>query len=173
MPDVTRQIMNNLRRIVHALRSSHRAAGDLNLTGAQLFVMNVLADADGPLSVKDIAERTRTDQSTVSVVVARLVDRGLVSKKQSTIDTRRAELLLTSRGRNLQKKAPATIGQQRLTAALERFRPRDARAFLRYLDEIVEAMQISGEPAEMLFDDEQRVGRRRAAPTRRKSSRST
>jgi len=146
--------MDQFRRIVHALRSSHRAAGHLNLTGAQLFVLNVLGGAGRPLSVTDIAERTQTDQSTVSVVVSRLVERGLVSRKQSTEDTRRVELSLTARGRALQKKAPATVGQQRLTASLEQLSPRDARTLLKLLDRLVEDMQIADEPVEMLFDSD-------------------
>ena len=160
-----RAIMDQFRRIVHALRSSHRAAGNLNLTGAQLFVLNVIGGAPRPLSVKAVAEQTRTDQSTVSVVVGRLVDRGLVSRRQSTSDTRRAELSLTSKGRALLKKAPATIGQQRLNTALESLSDRDARALLRFLTAIVDEMQIADAPAEMLFNDQEngRPRRRRAA----------
>lgn len=78
------EIMDSFRRIVRALRSSHRAAGDLDLTGAQLFVLATLGTAVGPMGVKELAERTRTDQSTVSVVVGRLVDRGLVKRVRST-----------------------------------------------------------------------------------------
>ena len=35
--------MDSFRRIVQALRSSHRAASDVDLTGAQLFVLSTLA----------------------------------------------------------------------------------------------------------------------------------
>lgn len=153
MSSSARQIMDQFRRIVHALRSSHRAAGNLNLTGAQLFVLSVLADSDRPMSVTEIAERTQTDQSTVSVVVSRLVDRGMVSRKQNADDGRRVELTLTARGRALQKKAPTTIGQKRLLESLGRLSPRDARTLLRFLDRIVADMQIADEPAQMFFSD--------------------
>jgi DNA-binding MarR family transcriptional regulator len=66
--DTVKDLMDSIRRIVHALRSSHRAAGDVQLTGAQLFVLATLGAANGPLGVKELAEETRTDQSTVSVV---------------------------------------------------------------------------------------------------------
>ena len=152
MSSKPQEIMDQFRRIVHALRSSHRAAGHLNLTGAQLFVLNVIAAGGRPLSVTEIAERTQTDQSTVSVVVSRLVERGLVSRKQSREDTRRVELSLTASGRALQKKAPATVGQQRLTASLEHLTARDATKLLKLLDRIVDDMQIANEPVEMLFE---------------------
>jgi DNA-binding MarR family transcriptional regulator len=145
--------MNHFRRIVRALRSSHRAAGHLNLTGAQLFVVNVIGDAGGPLSVNDVAQRTGTDQSTVSVVTNRLVERGLLKRERSTEDSRRVHLSLTASGRALQKKAPVTIAQQRMTAALQELSPRDAAELLQLLEKIVTSMDIGAEHAGMLFDD--------------------
>ena len=146
--------MNHFRRIVRALRSSHRAAGHLNLTGAQLFVINVIGEAGGgPLSVNDVAKRTETDQSTVSVVTNRLVERGLLKRERSSDDSRRVELSLTADGRALQKKAPATVAQQRLTAALQDLSTSDAAELMRLLEQIVNSMQIGQEPAQMMFDD--------------------
>ena len=160
--------MDQFRRIVHALRSSHRAAGNLELTGAQLFVLNVVGDADRPLSISEVAEKTETDQSTVSVVASRMVERGLLSRKQNATDTRRVELSLTARGRALKKRAPATIGQQRLAASLESLPPRQARNLLRLLDRIVTDMQIAEEPAEMLFNDERPPVRRTRTTAKRR-----
>ena len=60
---LVRHLMDDLRRIVRALRSSHRAAGYLTLTGAQLFVIKVLGEAGRPLSVNELAEATETTQS--------------------------------------------------------------------------------------------------------------
>jgi len=128
--------MDAFRRIVHALRSSHRAAADLDLTGAQLFVLATLGAADEPMGIKDLAERTRTDQSTVSVVVGRLVDRGLVERARSTVDTRRVELSLTARGKMLQQKTPTTVAQQKLADALWRLSAADAATLARILKRI-------------------------------------
>jgi DNA-binding MarR family transcriptional regulator len=145
--------MDAIRRIVHALRSSHRAAADLDLTGAQLFVLATLGAAGEPIGVNDLAERTRTDQSTVSVVVGRLVDRGLVERTRSTVDTRRVELSLTTRGRMLQQKTPRTVAQQKLADALWNLSGSDAAALSRILKSIVEMMGEADAPAPMLFDD--------------------
>ncbi len=157
--------MDHFRRIVRALRSSHRAAAHFNLTGAQLFVINVIGEAKRPMSVNEVAERTETDQSTVSVVTNRLVERGLLQRERSEDDNRRVELSLTSAGRTLQKKAPTTVAQQRLKAALQDLSPSDAERLLKSLDEIVTAMLIGGEPAGMMFDEPTAD-----APKRRKKS---
>jgi DNA-binding MarR family transcriptional regulator len=151
--EVSKELMDSFRRIVQALRSSHRAAGDLNLTGAQLFVLATLTEANGPLSIGELAERTRTDQSTVSVVAGRLVQRGLVRRKRSQSDSRRAELTLTPRGRALQKQAPGTVAQMALAEALEQLSARDAATLTRLLEQIVNVMGVAEAPVEMLFDD--------------------
>lgn len=145
-------LMDAFRRIVQALRSSHRAAAYLNLTGAQLFVINALHDAHRPLSVRELAARTRTDPSTVSVVVTRLVKRGLVQRDRAADDSRRAELSLTRRGVSLQRKAPTTVAQERLLEALDSLSPRDAAVLQRLLMHIVNTMGVAEGPVEMLFD---------------------
>jgi len=145
-------LMDSFRRIVHALRSSHRAAAYLNLTGAQLFVLTALHEAGHPLSVSELAVRTRTDPSTVSVVVSRLVKRGLVQRVRAAEDSRRAELTLTRAGRTLQRKAPTTIAQEKLLEALASLSPRDAAALQRLLRRIVSAMGEAEAPAPMMFD---------------------
>ncbi len=148
-----KDIMDSIRRIVQALRSSHRAAGAMQLTGAQLFVIASLGEAGGPLSVSDLARRTRTDQSTVSVVVSRLVEKGLVRRTTSPLDSRRVDLSLTAKGKTLQKKAPSTVTQQKLAEALEALPPREAATLSRLLTRIVDAMGLSDTPAQMFYDE--------------------
>jgi DNA-binding MarR family transcriptional regulator len=114
-----RAVMDDLRRIVQHLRvSSRRAEQRLGISGAQLFVLSKLAAAwPKSLSVNELAEQTLTHQSSVSVVVARLVERGLVKRVRSSVDRRRLELTLTAAARKLLKKAPQAA-QERLIAAL-------------------------------------------------------
>jgi DNA-binding MarR family transcriptional regulator len=58
-------VVDDIRRIVAALRASSRGAERaVGVTGAQLFVLQVLA-REQALSVNELAERTRTHQSTV------------------------------------------------------------------------------------------------------------
>jgi DNA-binding MarR family transcriptional regulator len=108
--------MNSLRRIVRSLRSagaeSETAVG---VTPAQLFVMRVIAKEE-TLTVGELAARTATAQSSVSEVIARLLARGLVVRRQSAVDRRRAEISLSERGQALLARAPQTV-QETLLAA--------------------------------------------------------
>ncbi|HWB54702.1 MAG TPA: helix-turn-helix domain-containing protein, partial [Tepidisphaeraceae bacterium] len=77
--DRVQQILDEIRRLVRFLRVSARAAEKyLGISGAQLFILQTLDQSDGPLSVNELAERTRTHQSSVSVVVQKLVNQKLV-----------------------------------------------------------------------------------------------
>ena len=117
---LTKKLMDDFRRIVQVLRSSHRSATKANLTGAQLFVLNTLGQADAPMSISDVAEQTRTDPSTVSVVVDRLVRKGLVRRTRAGDDARRNELTLTAKGMRLERSVPPTVAQQGLARALDK-----------------------------------------------------
>src|SRR5436190_20552831 len=75
--------MNAVRSIVRALRINTRAIeSQMGISLAQLFVLQQLADRPAN-SLNELAERTATHQSSVSVVVRRLVDSGYVSRTTS------------------------------------------------------------------------------------------
>src|SRR6195952_2402515 len=118
-PDrASQDVMDALRRIVRALRESSRASErSIGLSAAQVFVLHRLAGAPA-LSLNELAQRTLTHQSSVSVVVSKLVRRGVVARVPSTIDARRVEIALTRRGRSLIEKVPGAAPQDRLIAGL-------------------------------------------------------
>src|SRR6188508_2107958 len=71
-PHETRAILDAVRRIVRDLHESSRASEkQVGLSGAQLFVLQTLAQSPGA-SLNDLAARTHTHQSSVSTVVAKL-----------------------------------------------------------------------------------------------------
>src|ERR1019366_5949434 len=70
--DSIRSVMDALRRVVRDLRLSARdAERSAGISGAQLFVLQSLAEEPAS-SLNVLADRTLTDQSSVSVVVNRL-----------------------------------------------------------------------------------------------------
>src|SRR6187402_3909062 len=92
LPAEVREVLNSLRQIVRSLRVSSRAAEQrVGISGAQLFVLQCLA-RQSPCSVNELAERTATDQSSVSVVVSRLVALGHVRRVTSKTDRRSVDL---------------------------------------------------------------------------------
>src|SRR3989440_12814736 len=84
-----RSVFDSIRRIVRVLRLSARhTEKTFGLSAAQLFVLHKLAEHDAPQTPGDLAGKALTDQSSVSVVVQRLVDRGYVQRVRSTQDGR-------------------------------------------------------------------------------------
>ena len=165
--------LDALRRIVRALGISARTAEQsAGVTGAQLLVLEKLRDARA-YSLNDLADRTFTHQSTVSVVVDRLVQRGLVARTRSADDARRVILALTPSGRTVLRRAPPPA-QARLIEAIRVLPPSECRALGRGLMHIVEAMGLAEQPARLLFEEtgpiraDGRVSSRR--PTRRKAA---
>src|ERR1041385_2638370 len=78
------------------------------LTSAQLFVLSKLGDAPAP-SVNALARRVHAHQSSVSVVIDRLVARRLARRTPDPADRRRRMIELTPRGRTLLRRAPRTV----------------------------------------------------------------
>jgi DNA-binding MarR family transcriptional regulator len=147
-----RDVMDALRRIVRDLRLSARdAERSAGVSGAQLFVLQTLAD-ECASSLNDLADRTLTDQSSVSVVVRRLVDRKLIARKPSTRDARRIELSLTPAGRRMLARCPEPT-QARLVQGLRRMRESELDALTAGLAALVREMGIENDEPRMFFED--------------------
>jgi DNA-binding MarR family transcriptional regulator len=117
--------MDGIRSIVRALRVNTRSIeARLGISLAQLWVLQLL-EARSSQSVNDLAEATATHQSSVSVVVRRLVERGFVTRTMAIEDRRRVRVDITDAGSDLLRKAPPTV-QVALLGALRRMAP-DAR----------------------------------------------
>ena len=148
-------ILDGIRRIVQGLRvTSREAERRSGLTSAQLFVLRRLAEAEG-MSINELAERTFTHQSSVSVVASRLVARRLVGRHLDPRDGRRRLLVLTSAGRRALASTPY-IAQERLVDAVLTLSPSARRLTGASLARMADAMAV-GRP-EMFFED----GRARA-----------
>jgi DNA-binding MarR family transcriptional regulator len=155
----TRDILDAVRRIVRTLHESSRAAEKtLGLSGAQLFVLQTLADAPG-LSLNALAEQTHTHQSSVSTVVSRLVERGLVLRAAAVDDARRLELRVSAEGRRLVARAP-DAAQARLIDAIEQLPAPRRRVLARALHSLTTTMDLTGRAPVMFFDTSDRKGRR-------------
>jgi MarR family transcriptional regulator, lower aerobic nicotinate degradation pathway regulator len=163
--------LDSIRRIVRMLRVGSRAAEKhVGLSGAQLFVLHALSRQAGQ-SLNELAERTRTHQSSVSVVVQRLVDRGLVTRERSDGDSRRLELSLTSYGHELLRDAP-DAAQNRLINALDRLPAANQSKLASLLSQLVTEMGDGGESPHMFFEEDPAPDRNPAAKkTRKKNAR--
>jgi len=76
----------------------------LGLTYPQYLVMLVLWETDG-LSVGQIGQRLSLDSGTLTPLLKRLSQQGLVERRRASDDERRVDLLLTPAGRSLRDQA--------------------------------------------------------------------
>jgi DNA-binding MarR family transcriptional regulator len=152
----SQRILDSIRRLVRMLRVSDRQAqAELGVSGAQLFVLTELGKTPA-LSLNELAARTLTDQSSVSVVVTRLVDAGLVTRDRDARDARRLVLHLTRNGRALLQKAPP-VAQERLLDVFDRLPDGERKRFADTFEEIVDSVGGEDGPAPMLFEDDPSV----------------
>lgn len=143
--------MDALRRLVRALRlSSSAVERRTGISGAQLFVLAELG-ADPGQALGELVERTLTRQSTVSGVVAALVERGLVRRERSPRDRRLVLLSPTPAGRALLRTAPRTA-QGALVEGLARLPLRQRKALADGLDAWLAAAGFAETAPAMFFE---------------------
>jgi DNA-binding MarR family transcriptional regulator len=156
--------LDAFRRIVRALRMDRDSAPrPRGVSSAQLFALQQLAEHPGS-SVNDLAALTFTHQSSVSVVVERLVRQRLVARTAAAGDRRRRSLEVTPQGRRLLRRAPAAV-QERLIAAIASLSATERRALGRSLVRIAEAVAPGEPPPPMFFEEGPSRSRARRART--------
>lgn len=137
--DDVNAILDSLRAIVRELRlASREAEQHVGIHGAQLYALRQLADSPSA-SLSELADRTHTDISSASVVVSRLVEQGLVTRRAANDDKRRLSLSLTARGRAVVRRAPKT-GASRLLRAASNLSDREVHALATRLGKLAEGL---------------------------------
>jgi DNA-binding MarR family transcriptional regulator len=156
-------VLNSFRCLVKSLRLADRAGfKEFGLGASQVYVLHEL-QRDSPLSINDLAQRTATDQSTVSVVVAKLIEKGYVARERSELDARRLDLTLTPKGLRTARSLPPPI-QQSIIEGVQRLSPQRAKALASSLREICEILGVADEHPPMLLADDD--GQRPRSPKR-------
>jgi DNA-binding MarR family transcriptional regulator len=136
-----------LGRLVEAVRRSERVLEqELGLSGARLYILRLLRSRPAQ-SLSDLAARTGTHQSTVSVVVSRLVAHGLVAREVSADDARRVTLALTPAGRALVRRAPLPV-EEHLATALAQLTRRNLRVLAEGLGQLTAKLDGARAPGE-------------------------
>ena len=93
-------------------RVTNEAMKPLGVTGPQADAITVIGQA-GPLSLKELGDLLIAEAGHPSRLVDRLVEAGLVERRTAGDDRRRIELMLTSKGRRLEKRILAVREQIR------------------------------------------------------------
>lgn len=136
-------LLDALRAIARELRLAEREVEHrLGLPPAQAQVLRHLGERSAR-SLGELADRTHTDPSSVSVVVQRLVERGVVVREAAADDRRRTELALTASGRALLRRLPASAAE-RLAAATAVLGEHQTTSLARGLSALARALDTDG-----------------------------
>ena len=166
--DDAKAILNRVRQLVRSLRAFDKQAQTrFGLGAAQMFILHVLQHHD-ELSMNELADRTATDQSSVSLAVGKLVTEGYVRREVSEEDRRQVRLSLTVKGRALVKRSPPAA-QERIMDSVEAMPPADRAQLMALLDRLMAGMTDGDGRPPMLFQDEREPAKRRTPPRRPKT----
>lgn len=106
MPRLDDQLCFALYAATRAMTRAYRPALEaLQITYPQYLVMLVLWEQDD-LSVSALGERLMLDSGTLTPLLKRLEQRGLLTRRRADEDERRVQVVLTDEGRALGERAP-------------------------------------------------------------------
>jgi DNA-binding MarR family transcriptional regulator len=107
--DPVLDFMRLLWSIEHGLqRMSKRMEADLGITGPQRLVLRIVGQFPG-LSAGELARIVRLHPSTITGILQRLVQRGLLERRRDPSDSRRANLRLRPRAFAYTRTASGTV----------------------------------------------------------------
>ena len=149
--DPTVRAMDSLRSLVRAIGASTRTSGKAGgISGAQLFALRQIAETPG-MHLGELAERTMARQSSVSELVSRLTERGLVSRTSGD-DLRQVNLTLTASGKRAISDSRATA-QERLISGLAILSRAKRAALAEGLEAWLAASGLADVPPTMFFEN--------------------
>ena len=131
--------MQKLWAIDHGLRTlSRQMSKQLGVTGPQRLAIRVIG-RNPSATAGEVASELHLHPSTLTGVLARLEQAGLVARYVDPGDARRTRLTLTARGRRVNRSRRGTV-EERVEAALLRCTPRERAAAGRVLTELTAAL---------------------------------
>lgn len=150
---LTSAILDSFRHLVSLLYISSRATEkQLGLSAAQLFVLKKLSDGKAR-SLNELARLTYTHQSSVSVVVRKLVEKKMILVRHAENDARRYELRISGLGCRVLEQSPAAV-QDRLLYAFEQISLTDRMELNRLLSLVLEKAGVGDRDPPLFFEDE-------------------
>lgn len=136
------RFLTALRRIMRAVdRYSKSLAKVHGVTVPQLVCLRQLERSEG-LTLSELAEAVSLSPATVSGIMVRLTDHGLVERRRGSRDRRRVRAYLTAKGRRLIDKAPAPL-QDSLIEQLRDLDETSRSKIVMVLEQVVDMMDAS------------------------------
>jgi DNA-binding MarR family transcriptional regulator len=148
-PPVSPDIKNDLDQVLEAIfylyTESRRVTKELarraDLTGPQLTVVKIL-EIFGDLSLSELSEKIRAQNSTVTGIIDRMEREGLVTRERSKEDRRVVYIRLTPKGKDLSREIPVEP-MEIFRNALETLTGQEVRDLLRILTKVARNVKKS------------------------------
>ncbi len=109
MPELQSDVLVALRRIMRATSLHSRKLGkSVGITVPQMVVIRAVGGR-GRLTASEVARAVSLSQATVTTILNRLEERGLLTRERSAVDRRRVNLQLTEAGQKIFHEAPLPL----------------------------------------------------------------
>jgi DNA-binding MarR family transcriptional regulator len=137
------KLMTGIRKIVRAINlESKRVQKELNISIPQLLTLKYLQDCDDYKStMKDIKAFLSLNASTVTGIVARLEQKGLIARLPDPKDKRSTPIILTSKGNDLLVRSNESL-HERISKNLELIEDDEFSKIINSLETLIELFNI-------------------------------
>jgi MarR family transcriptional regulator, organic hydroperoxide resistance regulator len=148
-PEIKSDVDRVLEAIIYLYTESRRITKEMarraDLTGPQLTVVKMLEQI-GELSLSELSERIRAQNSTVTGIIDRMEREGLVTRERSREDRRVVFIRLTNKGRKLAEDVPVEPWEI-FRSALESLTASETRDLVKILGKVARRVRENVEAA--------------------------
>ena len=142
-PDLKSDVDQVLEAILYLYTESRRITKELakraDLTGPQLTVVKLL-EAFGDLSLSELSDKIRAQNSTVTGIIDRMERENLVTRERSKEDRRVVYIKLTAKGRDLARAIPVEP-MEVFKSALETLSGQEMKDLLRIMTKVAKKVR--------------------------------
>lgn len=142
-PDLKSDVDQVLEAILYLYTESRRITKELakraDLTGPQLTVVKLL-EAFGDLSLSELSDKIRAQNSTVTGIIDRMERENLVLRERSKEDRRVVYIKLTTKGRELAREIPVEP-MEVFKSALETLSSQEMKDLLRIMTKVAKRVR--------------------------------
>jgi len=133
------QFMRLVWALDHKLQStSKQMSARIGVTGLQRLAIRIIGKVPG-CAPSELAELLHVHPSTLTGVLQRLVERGLIERKRDLEDARRSTLTLTAKGKRIDEVRTGTV-EAAVRKVLSKVAPRDLAAAERVLQALADEL---------------------------------
>lgn len=137
--DLDRQLCHSVYSCANALVRAYRPVLEpLGLTYPQYLVMLSLWEQDG-ISIRQLGAHTRFDSGSLTPILKRLEDKGLLRREPSRQDERQKTVVLTETGRELRHRAEKVPEYMTCSYGFELEKARQLKALSEELHRLLES----------------------------------